>query len=409
MQTNKHKMAEENEESLIQQLASKYLPYWPMFLLALIVAVGIAFAYLLYATPIYKATASILINDEMKGNKESKMAESLDPISSTVIVENEIEILQSYTLMVNTAKALHLYAPVFEKGLLKKKSAYTASPVIIEVPNPDSIKEFDDPDSIKRYNKIYFSYDDNTQTVVLDNLYRYSYNQLVNTPYGELKFVPNRYYKKPVKPVKQLYFALINPRDLVPDLEEILKVETSDKLSSFVNLSYRDEVPQRAENILNQLITFYRQSEINEKDSLAKNTLIFVNDRLSLVANNLDSIDKEVQQYKSGKGAVDISKQGELYLENVSANDQKLSEVNTQLSELDQVEKFVKNNEYRGAIVPFSGGVTVPVLSQLIDQLYTAELQYEKLKKTVGENNTLLISIRFNITIKVKVNQLLVG
>jgi capsular exopolysaccharide synthesis family protein len=406
MQANKNRKTEEEEESLIEQLVSKYLPYWPIFMMTLLLAVGGAYGYLhYYATPIYEAKAAILIKDEMKGNKESKMSESLDPISSTVIVENEIEILQSYTLMVNTVKALQLYAPVFEKGLFKNKSAYTSSPVIIEVPNPDSIKEFNDPDSIKKYNKIYFSWDDISQTVMLDNSYRYSINQLVNTPYGKLKFVPNPYFKKPDKPGKQLYFVLINPVNLVPNLEGILKVETSDKLSSFVNLSYRDEVPQRAENILDQLITFYRQSEINEKDSLAKNTLVFVNDRLSLVANDLDAIDKKVQQYKSGKGAVNISKQGELYLENVSANDQKLSEVNSQISELDQVEKFVKNNEFSGAIVPFSVSVGVPtsVLSQLIDKLYTSELEYEKLKKTVGENNNTLVSIQDQVN-KIKTN-----
>lgn len=173
-------------------------------------------------------------------------------------------------------------------------------------------------------------------------------------------------------------------------------MESAGKLSSVINLSYRDAVPKRAEDVLSQLITDYRQSEINEKDSLAKNTLVFVTRRLNLVANELDSIERKVQEFKSGKGAVDISAQGQLYLQNVSANDQKLSEVNTQISELNEVEKFVKNNEYGGAIVPFSVavGVANPVLSQLIDQLFTTELQYEKLKKMVGENNPLLNSLR---------------
>ena len=40
MQTNKHKMAEDNEENLIQQMVSKYLPYWPLFLLAIMVGGG---------------------------------------------------------------------------------------------------------------------------------------------------------------------------------------------------------------------------------------------------------------------------------------------------------------------------------------------------------------------------------
>ena len=42
--------------------------------------------------------------------------ESLDPISSKKIVENEIEILQSRTLMINVVKALSLYAPVYDEG-----------------------------------------------------------------------------------------------------------------------------------------------------------------------------------------------------------------------------------------------------------------------------------------------------
>ena len=53
-------------------------------------------------------------------------------------------------------------------------------------------------------------------------------------------------------------------------------------------------------------------ASIYEKDKLASNTLSFVQERLSAVAHDLDSIEKKVQQYKSGKGAVDISAQGQL-------------------------------------------------------------------------------------------------
>lgn len=90
------------------------------------------------------------------------------------------------------------------------------------------------------------------------------------------------------------------------------------------------------EDILNQVITSYKQAELNDKAALAKNTLAFVEDRLKLVSHDLDSIERKVQQYKSGAGAVDISAQGQLYLQNVSANDQKLSDVNMQLTVLNQ-------------------------------------------------------------------------
>ncbi|HEV2832099.1 MAG TPA: Wzz/FepE/Etk N-terminal domain-containing protein, partial [Hanamia sp.] len=393
MQTKKH-IIDENEESLAQQVVSKYLPYWPMFLLAIFLAVGIAYVYLRYATPIYEANATLIIKDEKKGNEESKLMESLDQISSKKIVENEIEVIQSRKIMADVVKRLGLYAPVYAQEDIKTTSAYLTSPIAILATAPDSLK---------RYEKIKLSFDKNNTEVILNDTFRYAINQVVTTPYGRLEFQPNKKYKKPAKPVKGFYFSLINPRDLVPGLLGGLKAEAASKLSSIVNLSYRDAVPERAEDILNQLIISYKQSEINEKDALAKNTLKFVEERLNIVSHDLDSIEKKVQQYKSGRGAVDIGAQGQLYLQNVSANDQKLSEVNAQLSVLDQVEKFVKSKENDGGIVPSTVGVSDPMLSQLMDRLYASELEYEKLKKTVGENNPNLVSIRDQIN-KIKPN-----
>src|SRR6185312_14308055 len=265
MQTKKN-TKEEDEESLLQQLASKYLPYWSWFLLAFVIAVAGAFAYLKFATPLYEAKAAILIKDEKKGNEESKMAASLNLISSNVIVENEVEVLQSYSLMHKVVNALHLYAPVFKEGKLHPVPAYGNSPVMIEAPAPDSIRQYSNRDSIKKYSKIFFSYDENNSSVSVGKD-KFPVNQFVNTPYGTLKFIPNTTYQKEGKP-QSFYFTLLNPASAVPGIMGSLKVESAGKLSSIINLSYRDAVPQRAEDILSQLITTYRQSEINEKDTL---------------------------------------------------------------------------------------------------------------------------------------------
>ena len=177
-----------------------------------------------------------------------------------------------------------------------------------------------------------------------------------------------------------------------------LKVEAASKLSSIVDLSYRDPDPVRAENILNQLIESYQESANEEKDALAKNTLSFVNNRLALVSHDLDSIEKKVQQFKSGNQAVDISAQGQLFLQNVSANNQKLGDVNTQIAVLDKVQDFVKSNsDSKGGIVPSTLGISDPQLSQLIDKLYNSELEYDNLRKTVGENNPSLVAIKDRI------------
>jgi capsular exopolysaccharide synthesis family protein len=212
-----------------------------------------------------------------------------------------------------------------------------------------------------------------------------------------LKFIRNKYFEADTS-TKQLYFTLDNPKYLVSSFLSGLKAEAASKLSSIVDLSYRDVSPLRAENILNELINAYQESANAEKNNLARNTLNFVNTRLALVSHDLDSIEKKVQQFKSGNQAVDISAQGQLFLQNVSANDQKLGDVNTQIAVLDKVENFVKSNTNSPTgIVPSTLGVSDPMLNKLIDELYTTELQYDNLKKTVGENNPALLALQSKI------------
>ncbi len=378
------KKVEEKEEDLGQLLVSKFLPYWPLFLLFIVLAMAGAYVKLRYTTPIYEAKATLIIKDEKKGNDDSKMAESLDLFSSKKIVENEIEVIQSRTLMDTVVRALFLYAPVFEQGKVRVSSAYMVSPVIIQV---------QDPDSMQYVEKVNYRYDKTNKVVVLNGNERYPLNEFVKTPYGNLRFVPNKYYNSASASHKQLYFSIFDPKFVAMGLLGNLKAAASSKLSTVVDLSYKDEVPQRAEDVLNELIRAYEQSGILDRNALVRNTLSFVEDRLGLLSKDLNSIEQNVQQYKSGSNAVDISTQGQLYLQNVSANDLKLSEVNMQLSVLDQVEKFVVTRDNKQGIVPSTLGVSDPMLSGLLDKLYASELDYDKLRKTVGENNPSLVAI----------------
>ena len=377
-------VTEEKESNGGQQMMSKFLPYWPLLILFALLAFAAAYAYLRYATPIYEAAATLIIKDERRGGGEdSKLLESLDLIASKKTIENEIEVLKSRALMEKVVKALFLYAPVSREGKLKSGDAYVLSPIRIEAQNPDSIQEFE---------RIEFSYDKNSQTVLLNNKDKYPINQFVSTPYGTLKFFPNRYkFASLNSGNKQLYFSLEDPQNVANGLLKGFKISPN-KQSAIIELSYKDPIPQRAVDLLNQLIILYDKASINEKNTLALNTLSFVNEQLSGMAKDLDSIERKIQQYKSGSGAVDIGAQGASYLKNVGENDQKLSDVNMQLSMLNQVEKFVDERQNGEILAPSTLGVD-PSLATLITQMQTAQTEYDNLKKTVGTNNTTLKSL----------------
>ncbi len=382
MQAKFTKPPVKKEESSIIQLFGTYLPYWPLFLVFLALSLAGAFLYLRYAIPKYEASATMIIKDEKKGNDDSKFVESLDLINSKKIIENEVEVLQSRSLMNAVVKKLHLYAPISQEGKINTISAYQICPLTIEAYNPDSISEV---------LKVDFDFDLKKGTVVLNKTFSGPINQWLHTPFGVLKFSPNPKYIENSN-TKPFFFSLFNSLNVTAGIINGLKVVPSGKLSSVIDLSFTDDVPQRAEDILNELIVAYGNAALTEKNTLAKNTLTFIEARLSIISKDLDSIEHKLQQYKAGTGAVDIGRQGQLYLENVSANDRRLSEINMQLGAMDQLQTAASSPDNVG-MLPSTLGVNDPTLTQQMNNLSQLQMQYDKLKPTVAENNPLLQSV----------------
>jgi len=388
MATSKTKIQKSDNDSdnFLNVVMFRYFPYWPLFILLIAIFGAMAWAYLrFYAVPAYRSTATILVKDQNKGVEDSKTIESLDAVSAKKIVENEMEVISSRELIAQVVKNLNLYSPVYEEEYLRSVSAYLTSPVII------SVKETAD---IVPQKKVYFSFKDNDNQVVIGNN-SYALDQWVNTPFGVLKFSRNA--KKNDEAHHPLYFSLIPENKVINDIATALKVAVSGKQSSVINLAFDEEVPQKGKDILNSLIKAYNEASLNEKNALAKSTLAFLDSRVKVVKNQLDSIERSVQDYKSSHGIVDLSEQSKMFIQSAGANDSKLTEINTQLSVLDQVEQYVTAKDNKGNLVPATLGISDPTLSQSLEKLYTAELQYENLKKSSGENNPLVSSIASQI------------
>ncbi|WP_114778455.1 GumC family protein [Botryobacter ruber] len=371
-----------SEDSLASSVVHKYLPFWPLFVILSVVFLLGAWGYLHYfAVPSYAITASLIVKDEKKGVEDAKMTEAIDAFTSNTIVENEINVIHSFTLVNKVVNELMLYAPVFEEDKFKSVPAYTTSPVRLQLKSPENAKEFE---------KIYFTYDEAGRRVTVGNK-AYPLNKWVKTPFGELRFIQNQ--KQTDAAEKPLYFSIIRPKKASNLLLANISIETSNKLSSVINLSMQDYVPQRGEDILNTLIRAYNETADSDKNRLAAQTLAFVEDRIRLVEQELTDLESEIEQYKSTRGAVNLNEQGKLYLEKVGENDRKISEINLQLAVLDKVESYVVSRKNTAGIMPSTLGVSDPALSQVLQKLHTAEIEYQKLKPTTAENNPLLMAV----------------
>jgi len=382
---SKKPIKSKGQEDFFGLLLDKFLPFWPYLMMLLLLFGSLAWVYLKIATPTYDVSAKLIIKDEGKGVDGSEMIESMNPFDSKKIVENEIQVIQSKEIVYGAVDSLMLYASISEDKSFKAISAYNTSPIKIKIENPEAIlipKE--------EYIKYYFSYEPASNSVRMEDKL-YALNEPHDFPFGTATFIKND--KQQAKNENPLYFELINPAIITGYIAKSLTVVPTDKLSTVVILNYVDVLRSRGEDILNAVIASYINKGVEERKRLAESTLKFIEDRIVGVEGELNNLEDKIKQYTAESGAINLSEQGRLYLQDAGQNNRKIADLNLQMTLLERIESYVVSKNNQGGIVPSTAGIDNPLLGQLLQKLYNSEIEYASLRKTTAENNPLLLAL----------------
>jgi len=370
--------------NLFNDVISKYLPFWPVFALATIVCFGITFLKLRYTTPLYKASATIMLKDEETGMES--VIKALEGTESKKNVENEIEIIKSRGIMSQVVVDMGLYAEIFSPGRINNLYSYSNCPVSFKAINPSAV-----------YNTglINFTYFPSEKAIELSGK-KYPLEDTVLTPYG--KFRINYQHKNDVKDNRKYFVKFSKVDDMAKNLLSNLTISSGSKQTTILNLGLTDPVPERAVDVLNALIKEYNRAGVADKNTMSQNTLKFIEERLAKVTIELSSIEMDIENYKQREDIVDISTQGSAYLANVQTSDQQLAEVNIQLSVMDNIEKYLINKSDNSGTVPSTFGISDPTLMGLLNKLNDAEMQLSRLRKTGAENSPTVLALQSQIS-----------
>ncbi|GAB3555224.1 GumC family protein [Spirosoma fluminis] len=376
----------------LRAMLMRYVRNWPWFVLSLIIAAGAAYVYLLYQPPVYNVKASLLIKDEKKGITGESLMKEMDLFSSSKVVENEMEILKSFTLMDRVVNSLGLDVRYYHPTSTVKKEIYAESPIrlLVEKPTPDLYTtdleiSFVDPKTVSLNGK------------------SYPVNQSTQTPYGQLRVFTRKPLNATLEPV---VVTVSDHTGTVEDYLKNLKVEPTAKQSTVLVMNLEEAVPDKGEAILNQLIQEYNKEAIVDKNKEASNTLSFIEDRLGLISGELSSVEKQVELYKSTQGITDLSVQAQTFLSSVKENDTQLNEVNIRLSALEDVARYVQNQSGEKGVAPATLGFSDPILTGLLTKAAELEMKREEVSRTMSPNNPLLQSLDSQLkTLKASINE----
>ncbi|MDP2160903.1 MAG: Wzz/FepE/Etk N-terminal domain-containing protein, partial [Flavobacterium sp.] len=344
--TSHPKHSSESAPFDLQEQLEYYLGYWKWFVLCIFLALIGAYTYLRYSTPIYRASTTILVKDDKKGGLDSELSAFseiglIKGVKSNV--SNEIEILKSRTLAERTVSRMGLNVTYVFEGLIKSGQAYNSAPIQLIVVDSSTFV------ATRAFNFTVKS----AGTAAFDlyaaevKLGRFRYSDTIATDAGLISFqktaYPNPKYKDPSK---EFEFQInINPLEAVAQsYRSRLTVKTVNDDVNVVELAITDPVQERAVDYLDMLVNSYIEDAIADKNLISQKTSQFINDRLELITNELDGVERDFEGYKKTNRITDIPTETGLFLANASDYEKMVIEVETQLRVVGDMLAFMRRS-----------------------------------------------------------------
>lgn len=392
------------------KLIKKYIFHWPLFLVTLIVFLVGSYFYIKYAKPIYPINSTLEFKNDVSttnGAQPDKTGiQELDQISSPIIVENEIEVMQSKKIMYQVVNQLKLWVNYSIKDGLLSNDLYKSSPVDFEfIKQAGPIGPQGEKFQIAVKDREHFVLiDENTKAQHL-----YKFGEPIKSSFGTWQLnatanIDNSYFGKVIN------VTVMDPDAVTDNYLSALKVSLENKDAPFVNLSISDAVPQRGKDILNSVMAIYNKNAMADKNRKSQATIDFIDKRLDSLNKNLISNEKIIAQYRSAEGIANIDQQTETDLAAQQQNARQLNDLNLQIQTVEEIQNYISSSQNQQGM-PSTGNLTDPGLNSMLEKLSDLQLRKDQLLETTPEKNPIFDPINRQIatlktSIKAKVTTL---
>jgi uncharacterized protein involved in exopolysaccharide biosynthesis len=347
------------------------LPFWPFYLICSISGFFIAHTYLRYINPVYEVKAKVLIKDENRGISDqlSKSYSGIDLFGVKKNVDNELEVIISRPIISDAIIRSNSLVKIYNKG--RVRDVYLGNDIQFKlIPlNPSKVH------SIK---KAPLNFDIKSKKFFVNGVeYQlFDFNQIViNKDSFQVRCDLKGFE------TKSSDVFLLDVNNLESETSSSisnLSVSVSSKVTSIMVLSLKTLETSQGKSFLNAIVYAYNNAAIQDKQLIASYTIDFIDQRLSLISNQLDSVERNLESYKSQNDIVDLSEQSKVYLNSVAIQDHDLNKIGVQLSVLDEVDKYMNGSGNNPGIAPSLLGIEDPMLTGLLNQYYALELQLQK-------------------------------
>ncbi|MGV8092867.1 MAG: GumC family protein [Mangrovibacterium sp.] len=376
--------------------------YWFVIGVALALAGVFAFNHY-YRQQSYTIDTSILIAEEEKDFNLGSLFEKsmMMPGRSSVTIENEIELLKSYTLAHRVFEKLNWRVSWYKKDFFKLKGLYPNEPFIIQelsnAANVEGLLLKLEPGT------------DSTYILSADG------SALVNNVARDIKFRSEGNFGEPFEN-EYFHFTIYRKGSGISDgsseycfrfnnVNALTKaylgkqeIAPTGKTSDVIRLSISGNEPIREIHYLNGLVGEYINRNLEVRTEKQKRSLEFINKQLSGMSDSLNAAGSTVTRFRSQNQVLDISAEGGIVMQQLRDIEKERSQSQMQLDYFRNLLTYLENSDsIKNMVMPSVVGVQDPSLNAVVMKLSDLYSRRAVLSFSTHANNPTLLLLNKEI------------
>ena len=347
-----------------------FLHYWYLFVIAIVIALGLAMLKNRRWIPSYFSQGTIVIKESATYGSSSALMSGFGVDAGYKNVNNQMIMLGSYDLMSRVVDSLpFLNVEYITQGRFKTRQLYRQTPIIVEPSHVDA----------RAYGPMYqvlfrsdgtmhISSTDEEMPLELD----VKYGEPVHCSLFDITVWPTELMINSGK----IYFRFRTHESLVDEFMSRLQLSFVTEGSTVLALSLTSETPQRDCEFIDKLAKIYLLQNLEQKNAVAENSIRFINEQLKNLQSSLQVSEGAMTNFRQENKFVDVNSYAGQLMGRIASYDQHSMELRLRETYFDYLIGYIHQNIENGVVIaPTTMGVNEPVLIGLVQQLNDLRIQ----------------------------------
>ncbi|MDX9751369.1 MAG: polysaccharide biosynthesis tyrosine autokinase [Flavobacteriales bacterium] len=163
---------------------------------------------------------------------------------------------------------------------------------------------------------------------------------------------------------------------------------TNHDYTTILQINVEDEVAVRAKMFLDSLSKVYIDYTLQSEFDINHNTVVFIDKQLEEVLDFLHRDEAEIQAYKADKDILDLSREEQLYFNELVKYDNRRREMMLEVGSLDALEEYLRNSTDERLLPPAVFITDDGYLKQTLTELYGMQIERSRMLFDGTEDNT---------------------